>query len=508
MILRRTMFEPQSGISFKLTYGDIINNNFNDILVVGNGFDLFLGLKTKYSDFFNFIILYRIFYLIKSSYIFSIKSLSSIIESEYRTSNSHFSDLIEIVDLYVTKHSANQDVRFKSLTNAINSNFFSNLLKHIFRDQYSDLFEKIDSYFNTEINKAFGSQRRMEHLSFLLRTYQNKIEIALKNAEKSCNGWTDVEQFIEYLVLGSNNLKSKFSSKKIASNDFNYINDAPNDSSSYYEGLQKFCDEFSLYLEAVLESKRISESKNQRGSLDFSSITYDINSDYIESLKYRSKDIIFNFSFLKLKCILDFNYTKTTDKLIDLYTSRANYDFDYRKPYIYHINGEIDSKNLIFGYGRDKAISVSKECFCFEKFTQRIIKNTQFVDFNNLLADKFNVLIFGHSCSLADRDVFHKLLSSDNLGIAVIFCHDIPSLISTSNNLQEILGQDRIETLLDYSEYIELVSRKPNSVFSLKDEEPHLKSYDLFDYDFKRFHPVLFFCVESKNDEFLQNKKV
>ena len=36
------MFEPQSGISFKLTYGDIINNNFNDILVVGNGFDLFL----------------------------------------------------------------------------------------------------------------------------------------------------------------------------------------------------------------------------------------------------------------------------------------------------------------------------------------------------------------------------------------------------------------------------------------------------------------------------------
>lgn len=153
------MFEPQSGISFKLTYGDIINNNFNDILVVGNGFDLFLGLKTKYSDFFNFIILYRIFYLIKSSYIFSIKSLSSIIESEYRTSNSHFSDLIEIVDLYVTKHSANQDVRFKSLTNAINSNFFSNLLKHIFRDQYSDLFEKIDSYFNNDINKASGSQR-------------------------------------------------------------------------------------------------------------------------------------------------------------------------------------------------------------------------------------------------------------------------------------------------------------------------------------------------------------
>ena len=56
-----TMCFAKSGITFKLSNGQQINNKFSDILVVGNGFDLFLGQKTKYSDFFNFIILYKEF---------------------------------------------------------------------------------------------------------------------------------------------------------------------------------------------------------------------------------------------------------------------------------------------------------------------------------------------------------------------------------------------------------------------------------------------------------------
>ena len=49
------MCKLQSGISIKLANGQQINNKFNDILVVGNGFDLFLRQKTKYSDFFYFL---------------------------------------------------------------------------------------------------------------------------------------------------------------------------------------------------------------------------------------------------------------------------------------------------------------------------------------------------------------------------------------------------------------------------------------------------------------------
>ena len=43
-----------------------------------------------------------------------------------------------------------------------------------------------------------------------------------------------------------------------------------------------------------------------------------------------------------------------------------------------------------------------------------------------------------------------------------------------------------------------------HKALSLSDDDPHLKNYDLFEHDFQKFHPVLFFCVESKNDEFLK----
>ena len=498
---RRNMFNLQSGITLKLSNDQSINNKFNDILVVGNGFDLFLGHKTKYSDFFYFISLYRILYLIKDSYKYPIGTFSTFFPSGYRSKNQKLFGIIDIVDTYLEIYCDEDDQRYKKLNEAINSTFFKWLLTKIFADKYSFLFEEIENKIELDINKAYFDNLS-DNLYKLIIKYQKEIESSLVKAEDSCNGWTDIEQLIEYLVLSSDNLKCKFESIKNIPSNQEYLRDFPNKANSYYDSLQKFCDEFSLFLKAEIESHKQSESsKYMNGGEDFSAVASDINSDYIKSLKYRSNGLISNISFLELKCILDFNYTKSTDKLIDLCASRPCCESNYHKPYVYHINGEIDCNNLIFGYGRDKAISVSKECFCFEKFTQRIIKNTQFVDFKNLLADKFNVLIFGHSCSLADRDVIHKLLSSDNLGIAVIFCHDIPALISISNNLLEILGQDRMETLLDYSEYNKL-NNKISSSLPTKIEKGESNNISCLN----SFHSVLFFCVESKNDKFLQNK--
>ena len=503
-----TMCFAKSGITFKLSNGQQINNKFSDILVVGNGFDLFLGQKTKYSDFFNFIILYQILFFIKNSDLFPKITFSSYFPTEFRCKNSKLYDLIKIVDVYFETYGKGGENRYKKLKKAINTNFFKWLLILIFDNNYSFLFEKLELEIQLKIYNVSTSDNLREDLYELLSNYQKIIEKSLKNAEKTCNSWTDVEQFIEYVVLGNHDLQCKFDSIKGAFGDLQFLKDVPNKSSDIYKGLQSFCNEFSLYFTAAQKTNDISTNYNKWNQLvDFKNVSEIINKVYSDSLKVRSKKIIDNISFLYLKSIIDFNYTKTTDILVELYEANLKSNMDYNAPFIYHINGEIDSNNLIFGYGRNKNIEVSKECLCFEKFTQRVIKNTQFVDYKNLLADKYNVLIFGHSCSLADRDVIEKLLSSDKLGVAVIYCHDIPSLISISNNLQEILGQDRIETLLDYSEYIELVSRDPSYALSLSDDDPHLKNYDLFEHDFQKFHPILFFCVESQNDEFLKIRK-
>lgn len=502
------MCKVKSGISIKLANGEFINNKFNDILVVGNGFDLFLGKKTKYSDFFYFIILYQILFCIKNSNLSPKIPFSSYFSNEFRSKNTKLYDLITIVDVYMETYGKEGENRYNKLKKNINSIFFKWLLILIFGNNYSDLFEELEYEIQLKIYNVSKSDNRIEELYKVISNYQEKIENSLKYAEKTCNSWTDVEQFIEYVVLGSHDLQCKFDSIKGAFGDLQFLKDVPNKSSDIYKGLQSFCNEFSLYLKAAQKTNDISTNYNKWNQLvDFKNVSEIINKAYSHSLKARSKKIIDYISFLNLKSIIDFNYTKTTDILVELYEANLKSNNVYRAPFIYHINGEIDSNNLIFGYGRNKNIEVSKECLCFEKFTQRVIKNTQFVDYKNLLADKYNVLIFGHSCSLADRDVFEKLLSSDKLGVAVIYCHDIPSLISISNNLQEILGQDRMETLLDYSEYIELVSRDPSYALSLSDDDPHLKNYDLFEHDFQKFHPILFFCVESQNDEFLKIRK-
>lgn len=500
------MCKVKSGIFFKLSNGELINNKFNDILVVGNGFDLFLGQKTKYSDFFNFIILYQILFFIKNSNLFPKIIFSSYFPKEFRCKNSKLYDLMKIVDIYLETYGKEGENRHKKLKKAINSHFFKWLLNLIFGNKYSILFEKLEQEIQLDINDLSESNNLRKDLYKVISNYQGKIEKSLKKAEKTCNSWTDVEQFIEYVVLGSHDLQCKFDSINGLFDDFQFLKDVPNKSRDIYKGLQSFCSEFALYLRAAQKSNDISANNKRNQFVDFKIVSEKINKAYLESLKARSKNIIDNISFLNLRSIIDFNYTKTTDTLIKLYKEQLKSNNDYQPPYIYHINGEIDSNKLIFGYGRNKNIKVSKECFCFEKFTQRVIKNSQFVDFRNLLADKYNVFIFGHSCSLADRDVINKLLSSDNLGIAVIYCHDIPSLISISNILQEILGQDRMETLLDYSEYIERVNRDPSYALSLGDGDPHLKSYDPFEHDFQMFHSILFFCVESQNDEFLKIK--
>ena len=498
------MCKLQSGISIKLANGQQINNKFNDILVVGNGFDLFLGLKTKYSDFFNFIILYRVLYKVMISGSFPIKSFLTFLPTEHRSENLKLFNLIAIVDTYLETYVKEGNKRYEQLIRATNTSFFKWLLKLIFVDNYSDLFESIDEGVKSDIIKAnfyedVNNNRNLREILYkIIIKYQSLIRDSLTKAEKSCNSWTDVEQFIEYVVLGSHDLQCKFDLIKYLFHDFKFLKDAPNKSSNIYGSIQSFCNEFSLYLKAAQKTNDISSNKNKwKELLDFKSVSKIISKVYSDSLLARSNNIIDNISFLNLKSIIDFNYTKTTDILVDLYQSNLN--SEKNTPFICHINGEIDSNNLIFGYGRNKNIEVSKECYCFEKFTQRVIKNTQFVDFKNLLAGKYNVLIFGHSCSVADRDVINKLLSTDNLGVAVVFCYDIPSLISVSNNLQEILGQDRMETLLDYSEYNKLNSKLNSPLLPEVEKNENNIAHCL-----KSFHPVLFFCVESKNDEFLK----
>ena len=82
---------------------------------------------------------------------------------------------------------------------------------------------------------------------------------------------------------------------------------------------------------------------------------------------------------------------------------------------------------------------VNINAFKFEKRAQRQLKNVRSFDFDRLTHNRFNLMIFGHSCSPADKDIIYPLLSSPNLRFAIIFCHSTDAKLSIYKNLNDFL---------------------------------------------------------------------
>ena len=63
-------------------------------------------------------------------------------------------------------------------------------------------------------------------------------------------------------------------------------------------------------------------------------------------------------------------------------------------------------------------------------------------NYDEVLGDKpFNIVIFGHSCSPADGDVFRTIFNNPKLNKAVICCYDKVSMTSAYENLVKLLDE-------------------------------------------------------------------
>ena len=85
-----------------------------------------------------------------------------------------------------------------------------------------------------------------------------------------------------------------------------------------------------------------------------------------------------------------------------------------------NMNHKYISNNAILGYTNTSQRQVNINAFKFEKRAQRQLKNVRSFDFDRLTHNRFNLMIFGHSCSPADKDIIYPLLSSPNLRFAIV----------------------------------------------------------------------------------------
>ena len=154
--------------------------------------------------------------------------------------------------------------------------------------------------------------------------------------------------------------------------------------------------------------------------------------------------------------VISFNYTHTPNKLYNISLEKTHF-----------IHGEIDLSRqkseintMVFGI-EDKEIDVNSSLIPYQKYYQRIVKETgsEYLDFlkprraEGLYGGlkKKNIIVFGHSVDPLDKEIFQNcftLTSHYTYNYRFIFTYyNEPAKRSIVKNLAIILGKDKLVEL-------------------------------------------------------------
>lgn len=482
------MFRINSNISKS---SDSVSNNgdINNILLVGNGFDLALGLNTSYSDFVKFlaikIYLSKITDVLKSNSIYRDWVKKCLIDENNELGIKVCSFSKKIIEqlndidknfIFYSKETEDRGI----VTLAVNpffNDFFKVVIGKVLHSiliechngslkssgilNYSDRFFEIESSFQNSFSTNFDPKAVSEKEIFIAKhNIYGFIKLLNENLEKATvKQWVDVESFIEFLVTNDRDLSIRFSPEE--KDYYSPLFANPALYKKYFNGIDEFSDLFDSYLKMILPNSFVNFGliRDSKCS-DFDNLIANITLPYNNSLNNRSHGYleIKNFAnpSINVDIIINYNYTYATEAYFLSFIKKDLID------HTYHINGEVDynthfkisfdnknNNHLVFGFTKPNSIKLKSTLHTFEKKVLRVIKNTTPLDLKKLTSNPFNLLIYGHSCGIADGDVIGELLKSPNLKLAVVLCYDQDSLVSITNNLIEIVEQDRFDELLN-----------------------------------------------------------
>lgn len=487
------MFRINSDIS--KSSGSVSNNGgINNILLVGNGFDLALGFKTSYSDFVKFISV-KVYLINACNELKKSKEYREFVKNslqkyffEKKGDGNKREELNEsmILQIYSKAIDEIEDPKnlifnnAESLNAKLDLSFISDFFKLVLGEELFKVikgkayltsklqFEHGEEYLNVkntfkkkfdnkQISNRFGQVSNAEQLfdaTHDVDTFLNKLNYTIDNAK--VKNWVDVESFIEFLVTNDKDLSTRF-----YPDTDNYISPLfanPSLYKEYFAGIERFCNLFKEYLCTVLDSAFVKFSSRILTSniKTIENFKGGFESPYSESLLNRSHGFIEFSKILNINELINYNYTYTAEAYLYLIHLYDNYN------HTYHVNGELDydshynihednanSNHLVFGFLNTKSQELKSTFHTFEKKVLRVIKNTTPLNLKKITSRPFNLLIFGHSCGVADGDVIGELLKSQNLKIAVVLCYDQDSLVSITNNIIEIVEQGRFDELLN-----------------------------------------------------------
>lgn len=392
-----------------------------EILIVGNGYDIANGLKSRFSDYMKPLLCEYVFSYIYHKY--------TVINNKRDNFINLFANICKI---------RNQNISSIYATSTYFENPFIKILLH----KYCPVVTLLQSYIETELirirddarlsaceseDRTFVSQinlegkivttnndceeecRQIKSKLNVISNFQNHLENLLKNINQynltRDLQWFDVENIIADIIninirsdLGkyiAQEVKEQFYSslKEMGISDAQpFFKDSYNNINlqECYDGLELFSDSFKNYL------------KNEE-------VTYKQNIN-----KTTGKTDILKLENKSFDYAISLNYTSVSKKALKPGLSENNYC---------HIHGSIEQNNIVIGtgsYSYDELVADPTKIndmnkIPFYKFFLRILKDTD-ENYHDWIDDKCYALTFyGFSFGINDYDLIRELLlKSDN----------------------------------------------------------------------------------------------
>ncbi len=363
-----------------------------NILIIGNGFDLYHGLPTRYTDFLTFAENWDVFY---SKYA---KIQSNV------TVNSNLKMLIRLSEKNeLTKQSMDDFAKYsnaKLVTDGeVNNNPCNAKYVNVFNRIYinsNEVDDKHITYLNTEL-------KNNKWINYFLRTdfkkegwidFEKEIENALFFIETY---YTDILPKSKGKILKNSLTKTK---REILDTFIVHDNKLYNNLNNRYIYIYKIVlDE--------LQKQKIDVLNLMKKQLNIlNKCLYIYLNKFISNMEHNLySEQIKELGTLKL---LNFNYTST---------GKGNYDNIEESNYIH---GELGKSNLVLGVSDD--FTDNLDYIYFQKYFQRIQKRTGSFDKSWLQSDGTytkdgssmypTVYFFGHSLDKTDKGILEPIFSS------------------------------------------------------------------------------------------------
>lgn len=334
--------------------------NVNRLFLIGNGFDLSLGLKTKYTDF--------LLWLLKKEIIKSIDS--KIHKAPFEKYKGRYNSIYEEYEVLKLK--------------GYSENKLFDVLINIGRPDVTE--EAVLAINNLEELNEFNKKNCIEIKISDTSLLMNEL---LKTSKVN---WVDIEN--TYFELLKKLVDIKDDKEKDKCKD-------------HVEIINSELSEITIYLKEYLISLDVNIDK-QNAVRYFDHFNSPINFDDFLEPNINPKRAIRGINYF-----LNFNYTDSVKNILDYF---KNYEYIPNQ-----IHGDLRDNEIIFGFG-DEMDSIYKQIeeLNDNRFFEHIKSFHYFKTPNQrklqtfLNSDYYQVFIYGHSCGLSDRVMLNEIFEHEN----------------------------------------------------------------------------------------------